>query len=79
MMDRKRLKTRYELLEKAAQEGITDMIATPHAFSPHFHVSRNEIEGQIELLKDVVRAARIPVNFIRAKKFGCVRILSKNC
>ena len=23
------------ILEKAAAEGITDMIATPHAFSPH--------------------------------------------
>lgn len=49
------------ILEQAAIEGITDMIATPHAFSPHFHVSRTEIEGQIELLKDVIEAAKIPV------------------
>lgn len=49
------------ILEQMVYEGVTDVIATPHAFSPHFHVSRNEIEGQIDLLKDVVRAARIPV------------------
>ena len=38
------------------------MIATPHAFSPHFHVPKEEIEGQIRLLKDVVREAGFPVN-----------------
>jgi len=49
------------ILEKAVQEGITDMIATPHAFSPHFHVAPEKIESQIELLKDVVEAAKLPV------------------
>jgi len=57
----KTIEDTLRILEQAVQEGVTDMIATPHAFSPHFHVSRNEIEGQIELLKDVVRAASIPV------------------
>jgi len=57
----KTIEDTLRILEQAVQEGITDMIATPHAYSPHFHVSRNEIEGQIELLKDVVRAASIPV------------------
>lgn len=57
----KTIEDTLRILEQAAQEGITDMIATPHAFSPHFHVPRTEIEGQIELLKDVVRAAEIPV------------------
>ena len=49
------------ILENAVQEGITDMIATPHAFSPHFHVSREKIEGQIELLKDVIEAANMRI------------------
>ncbi|MBO0602556.1 capsular biosynthesis protein [Sporosarcina sp. E16_3] len=57
----KTIEDTLRILEQAAQEGITDMIATPHAFSPHFHVPRNEIEGQIELLKDVVQAAKIPI------------------
>lgn len=57
----KTIEDTLRILEQVVQEGITDMIATPHAFSPHFHVPRIEIEGQIELLKDVVRAARIPV------------------
>jgi len=49
------------ILEIAVQEGITDMIATPHAFNPHFHVSPEKIESQIELLKDVVESAKMPV------------------
>jgi len=49
------------IVEMAATEGITDMIATPHAFNPHYHVSREEIESQIELLKDVVESAKMPV------------------
>ncbi|WP_186667733.1 tyrosine-protein phosphatase [Sporosarcina sp. BP05] len=57
----KTIEDTLRILEQAAQEGITDMIATPHAFSPHFHVPRNEIEGQIELLKDVVQAAKNPI------------------
>lgn len=58
----KTIEDTLRIIEQAAQEGITNMIATPHAFSPHFHVSREEIEGQIELLKDVVQAAKIPVS-----------------
>lgn len=50
------------IVEKAMKEGITDMIVTPHAFSPHFHVSCEEIESQLRLLTDVVREARYPVN-----------------
>ena len=30
------------IVEKAAAEGITDMIATPHAFSPHYHVAERQ-------------------------------------
>ena len=57
----KTIEETLRIVEKAAQEGITDMIATPHAFSPHFHVSRTEIESQIDLLTDIVRAAKLPV------------------
>ena len=49
------------IVEMAATEGITDMIATPHAFNPHYHVSRDEIESQIGLLEDTLLAAKVPV------------------
>ncbi|MFS0688848.1 CpsB/CapC family capsule biosynthesis tyrosine phosphatase [Sporosarcina sp. 179-K 8C2 HS] len=50
------------IVEKAAKDGITDMIATPHAFSPHYHVPIEEIQGQIRLLTDCLRAGGYPVN-----------------
>ena len=49
------------IVEKAAAEGITDMIATPHAFSPHYHVPSDKIVGQLDLLKDIVKAAGISI------------------
>ncbi|CAM3268004.1 CpsB/CapC family capsule biosynthesis tyrosine phosphatase [Filibacter tadaridae] len=49
------------MLEKAASEGITDIIATSHAFNPHYHVPRTTIEGQLTLLADAVQSAGIPV------------------
>lgn len=49
------------IVEKAVKEGITDMIATPHAFSPHYNVPKEEIEGQIRLLTDVLQAGGYPI------------------
>ncbi|WP_318617965.1 tyrosine-protein phosphatase [Sporosarcina sp. YIM B06819] len=57
----KTIENTMRMLEQAVAEGITDMISTSHAFNPHFHVSREEIEGQIALLTDVVTAAGYPV------------------
>ncbi|MFJ7934416.1 tyrosine-protein phosphatase [Sporosarcina sp. NPDC096371] len=49
------------VMQKVVEEGITDMIVTPHAFHPHFHVAREEIEAQVSLLGKVVREAGMPL------------------
>ncbi|MFC5602534.1 tyrosine-protein phosphatase [Sporosarcina koreensis] len=58
----KTIEDTIRIVEKAAKEGITDMIATPHAFSPHYHVPKEEIEGQIRLLTDTLRIGGYPIN-----------------
>lgn len=50
------------ILEKAMRDGITDMIVTPHAFSPGYHVSKSEIEKQIKILTDVVNLFDLQIN-----------------
>ncbi|MGN7387439.1 tyrosine-protein phosphatase [Sporosarcina sp. SAFN-015] len=57
----KTIEDTIRIVEKAVKEGITDMIATPHAFSPHYHVPKKEIEGQIRLLTDSLRAGKYPI------------------
>lgn len=58
----KTIEDTIRIVEKAAKEGITDIIATPHAFSPHYHVPKEEIEGQIRLLTECLRAGGYPIN-----------------
>ncbi|KXH86876.1 tyrosine-protein phosphatase [Sporosarcina sp. HYO08] len=50
-----------QLLEKAAQEGITDIISTSHAFSPHHHVQAADVQQQIRLLQNIVKEANLPI------------------
>ncbi|AMQ07895.1 tyrosine-protein phosphatase [Sporosarcina psychrophila] len=74
----KTIEDTMRIVEKAAEEGITDMISTSHAFSPHFHVPRNEIEGQIGLLEDIVRAAGVPVTLHTGQEVRlCADIIEK--
>ncbi|MCG7345459.1 capsular biosynthesis protein [Sporosarcina sp. ACRSL] len=58
----KTIEDTIRIVEKAAKQGIKDMIATPHAFSPHYHVPKEEIEGQIRLLTDCLQAGGYPIN-----------------
>lgn len=58
----KTIEETMKIAEKAWKEGITDMIATPHAFSPHYHVSKSKIEGQLPLLINALHANDCPIN-----------------
>lgn len=52
-----RIEETMKMIEQAHKEGITDIICTSHSGHPQYDVTRKEIEGQIELLKDVSKAA----------------------
>ncbi|WP_019414622.1 tyrosine-protein phosphatase [Paenisporosarcina sp. TG20] len=50
-----------ELLEQAVSEGITNIIATSHAFHPQFHTSFNDINIQVKELNDECIKRGIPI------------------
>lgn len=50
-----------EIIKSAVAEGVTEMIATPHAYNPHFHVSAEKTTDQIKMLSDFVKQEGIPL------------------
>ncbi|MBO0589167.1 CpsB/CapC family capsule biosynthesis tyrosine phosphatase [Sporosarcina sp. E16_8] len=44
-----------ELLEMAIAEGITDIIATPHVYNPHFNVPKQSVLKKINLLTKEIK------------------------
>ena len=44
-----------QLLEMAIKEGITDIIATPHAYHPHFSVRKEIVYEKIRLLTNEIK------------------------
>lgn len=50
-----------QMLRKAVDEGITDLIATSHAYNPHYHVGRAAVEKKLLELQEVIDAHDIPV------------------
>lgn len=50
------------IVEKAVRAGITDMIATPHAFNPRYHVSAEKVNENTKLLVDAIRMEDLPIN-----------------
>ncbi|PIC64000.1 capsular biosynthesis protein [Sporosarcina sp. P13] len=47
------------MVEQATAEGITHLVVTPHAYSPHYHVPVSEVESQVRMISDVMEAAQI--------------------
>ncbi|MBO1913917.1 hypothetical protein J4G37_55030, partial [Microvirga sp. 3-52] len=44
-----------QLLEMAVAEGITDIIATPHAYSPHFDVPKDTVLQKTSMLNEICK------------------------
>ncbi|PIC99885.1 tyrosine-protein phosphatase [Sporosarcina sp. P29] len=45
------------MIEEATSEGITQLVVTPHAYSPQYHVPVNQVESQVRMMRDVIKAA----------------------
>lgn len=57
----KTIEQSIQLVEEAVQEGITHLISTSHALSPHYHVPETDVLQQIRLLQDIVDDAGYPI------------------
>lgn len=69
-----KLEESISILEKASNEGITDIISTSHAFHPQFHVSKETVLQQIKAITYELEVRKIPINIhsgqeIRLKDF----------
>lgn len=53
----KSIEDAISMVKFAMKEGITNMIVTPHAYSPQFHVPTKEVLGQVRLLNEVISEA----------------------
>lgn len=71
------------LIEGAVVEGISQLIVTPHAYSPQYHVQASEIESQVRLIQDIINAADIELTLftgqeVRIHEDLIQNILNKN-
>ncbi|MCZ2258567.1 tyrosine-protein phosphatase [Sporosarcina sp. G11-34] len=58
----KTLEESIQLIEIAIAEGITDMIATPHAYSPHYDVSKEQVLEKLMALQREVEKRGLSIN-----------------
>ena len=56
------------LLEQAVKEGITDIIATSHAYHQQFHTSVDEINKQVNFLNGECKKIGIPINIFTGQE-----------
>ena len=47
------------MIEDAVKNGITNLIVTPHAHHPQYHVDISEIERQVRMISDMISGADI--------------------
>ncbi|WP_144512774.1 tyrosine-protein phosphatase [Bacillus sp. FJAT-22090] len=57
----KTLEESMELIKQSIIEGITDIIVTPHAFSPHYDVPAKLVKEKIELLTVEINKYELPI------------------
>lgn len=51
-----------DLIKQAIKEGISDIIATPHVYNPHYDVPKSVVLENIELLKEEIKNQHLPIN-----------------
>lgn len=57
-----------ELLAQSVKEGITDIIATSHAYHQQFHTSADEINKQVNFLNEECKKYGIPINIFTGQE-----------
>lgn len=57
----KKLETSIDMLKRACEQGITDMIVTPHAFHPSYNVSTNTINLLVPQLSTLAKEMNIDI------------------
>lgn len=50
-----------QMLKKAVQEGITEIISTPHALNPHFDVNYSTVETKLKYLRKLIEQNDLPL------------------
>lgn len=50
-----------QILRKAVDEGITEIIATPHAYSPQYDVTAQEATERLQTLTEMLEVNQIPL------------------
>lgn len=56
------------MMEEATSEGITHIVVTPHAYSPHYHVPATEVESQVRIMNDVIKASTIDLTLVTGQE-----------
>jgi len=69
------------LIQQAVNEGITDIIATPHAYSPQYDVPAADVLKQLALIRKEVTKLELPIQLyagqeIRIQDYVCGKLKS---
>ncbi|MCM3744105.1 capsular biosynthesis protein [Sporosarcina luteola] len=51
----------WKIIRGAVDEGISQMIATPHVHNPHYHVTAQDTISQVEVLRGLIREEGVPL------------------
>lgn len=71
------IKESIEMLEKIAEEGVTDIIATSHAFHPQYHVDKAVILEQINVLSQELQRRNIPLTIHSGQELRLKDVLTE--